>query len=124
MEPNGCCRIAILEMSSAEEAKKLIAGLDNTPMDRTHTFHLYRYADVVSCLEDKKDSGLPSKETYPPLSRALSVVYVTYSFNRLSNRSLLDLLFTSGCATLSSVTSSSFVSRTKPRSSGTTLPSL
>ena len=62
-------------MSSAEEAKKLIDGLDNTPMDRTHTFHLYRYADVVSCLNDKGDSTLPPKESYPPLYRASSVVY-------------------------------------------------
>lgn len=63
-------------MSSAEEAKKLIAGLDNTPMDRTHTFHVYRYADVVSCLSDKGESVLPPKESYPPLHRASTIVYV------------------------------------------------
>ena len=36
--------MAIFEMRNAEEAKKVIAGLDNTPMDRSHTFHAYRYA--------------------------------------------------------------------------------
>lgn len=65
-------------MSTAEEAKKLIAGLDNTPMDRTHTFHVYRYADVVSCLNDKGESVLPPKESYPPLHRASTIVYALH----------------------------------------------
>lgn len=68
-------RIAILEMKSAEEAQKLIKGLDNTPMDKSHTFHLYKYADIVACLEDQDETALPSKESYPPLVKASTVMW-------------------------------------------------
>ena len=73
-ESNSWCRIAILEMKSAEEAQKLINGLDNTPMDKSHTFHLYKYADIVACLEDQEGLTLPSKESYPPLVKASVVM--------------------------------------------------
>ena len=61
-------------MKSAEEAQKLINGLDNTPMDKSHTFHLYKYADIVACLEDQEELTLPSKESYPPLVKASVVM--------------------------------------------------
>ena len=62
-------------MKSAEEAQKLIKGLDNTPMDKSHTFHLYKYADIVACLEDQDETALPSKESYPPLVKASTVMW-------------------------------------------------
>lgn len=63
------CRIAILEMRSAEEAKKVIEGLDNTPMDRSHTFHVYRYADLANLLSNSEELVLPEKESYAPLKK-------------------------------------------------------
>ena len=63
------CRAALFEMSSPEEAKKVIAGLHNTPMDRLHTFHLYSYADVVSSLADPSSLELPDRESFAPLKK-------------------------------------------------------
>ncbi|KAK8821674.1 hypothetical protein WA556_002121 [Blastocystis sp. ATCC 50177/Nand II] len=62
--------MAIFEMRNAEEAKKVIAGLDNTPMDRAHTFHAYRYADIVSVLANSEEVALPVKEKFAPLAKA------------------------------------------------------
>ena len=67
-------RIAILEMRTAEEAKKVVEGLDNTPMDRSHTFHVYRYADIANLLSNEEELVLPEKETYGPLKKASAVV--------------------------------------------------
>ena len=64
------CRIALLEMRNAEEAKKVIDGLNNTPMDRSHTFHVYRYADVVNLLENAEELNLPEKDSFAPLKKA------------------------------------------------------
>lgn len=76
---NGLYRIAILEMRNADEAKKVVEGLDNTPMDRSHTFHVYRYADVANVLENGDDMVLPEKETYAPLRKAQIQLYVLLS---------------------------------------------
>lgn len=59
-------------MRSAEEAKKVIEGLDNTPMDRSHTFHVYRYADLANLLTSKEELVLPEKESYAPLKKVQS----------------------------------------------------
>ena len=53
--------MAIVEMKTAKEAQKLIEGLNNTPMDKSHTFHLYKYSEVVNCLQNEDDE-LPTKE--------------------------------------------------------------
>lgn len=65
------CRIALFEMRNAEEAKKVIAGLNNTPMDKSHTFHLYTYADLLASLEENDSSKLPSKESFGPLQKVM-----------------------------------------------------
>ena len=62
--------MAIVEMKTAKEAQKLIEGLNNTPMDESHTFHLYKYSEVVNCLQNEDDE-LPTKESYAPLAKAL-----------------------------------------------------
>ena len=62
-------------MRTAEEAKKVIDGLDNTPMDRNHTFHVYRYADIANLLSNEEELVLPEKESYGPLKKAQAVVY-------------------------------------------------
>ena len=69
-------RIALLEMRNAEEAKKVIDGLNNTPMDRSHTFHVYRYADVANLLENAEEMSLPEKESYAPLKKAQTTLYI------------------------------------------------
>ncbi|OAO12381.1 eukaryotic translation initiation factor 3 subunit B [Blastocystis sp. ATCC 50177/Nand II] len=66
--------MAIFEMRNAEEAKKVIAGLDNTPMDRAHTFHAYRYADIVSVLANSEEVALPVKEKFAPLAKATEYI--------------------------------------------------
>lgn len=68
--------MAIFEMRNAEEAKKVIAGLDNTPMDRSHTFHAYRYADIVNALRNSEEVALPSKENYAPLNKVMTTMSV------------------------------------------------
>ena len=67
--------MAIFEMRNAEEAKKVIAGLDNTPMDRAHTFHAYRYADIVSVLA--------VKEKFAPLAKATEYLFLFPSFSEV-----------------------------------------
>ena len=47
--------MAIVEMKTAKEAQKLIEGLNNTPMDKSHTFRLYKYSEVVNCLQNEDD---------------------------------------------------------------------
>ena len=39
-------------------------------MDKSHTFHLYKYSEVVNCLQNEDDE-LPTKESYAPLAKAL-----------------------------------------------------
>ena len=62
-------------MRNAEEAKKVIDGLNNTPMDRSHTFHVYRYADVANLLENAEELNLPEKESFAPLKKAQTTLY-------------------------------------------------
>ena len=62
-------------MRTAEEAKKVIEGLDNTPMDRSHTFHCYKYADIVNLLSNEEELVLPQKENYAPLKKAQVQLY-------------------------------------------------
>lgn len=69
------CRIALLEMRNAEEAKKVIDGLNNTPMDKNHRFHVYRYADVANLLENAEELSLPEKDKYTPLQKAQTTLY-------------------------------------------------
>lgn len=71
--------MAIFEMRNAEEAKKVIAGLDNTPMDRAHTFHAYRYADIVSVLANSEEVALPEKEKFAPLAKATEYMFLLSS---------------------------------------------
>ena len=66
------CRAALFEMGSPEEAKKVISGLHNTPMDKLHTFHLYSYADIVESLQDPTTMELPNKESFAPLKKLAS----------------------------------------------------
>ena len=61
-------------MRTAEEAKKVIEGLNNTPMDRSHTFHVYKYADIVNLLTNDEEMVLPEKDSYTPLKKASAVV--------------------------------------------------
>ena len=75
--------MAIFEMRNAEEAKKVIAGLDNTPMDRAHTFHAYRYADIVSVLANSEEVALPVKEKFAPLAKATEYMFFPLSFSEV-----------------------------------------
>ena len=67
-------------MKDAEEAKKMISGLNNTPMDRSHTFHVYSYSDIVDVLENKEEVPIGKREDYPPLEKVSSEVYLLYLF--------------------------------------------
>ena len=65
-------------MRTAEEAKKVIEGLNNTPMDRSHTFHVYKYADIVNLLTNNEELVLPEKESYAPLKKAQTQLYLLF----------------------------------------------
>ena len=68
-------RAALFEMASAEDAKKVIAGLHNKPMDKHHKFHVYSYADIVDSLQDVSSSELPNKESFAPLKKLNNASY-------------------------------------------------
>ena len=70
--------MAIFEMRNAEEAKKVIAGLD-----RAHTFHAYRYADIVSVLANSEEVALPVKEKFAPLAKATEYLFLFPSFSEV-----------------------------------------